>query len=153
MTVYKIFDLGFDAGGNPVPKTLFHGIPHFFIQNAPPPGCNYSIRRSRVLTVGQWYTAEHARQPKVVDPSQIEVLRDAELVADQWVVPCRLDHVLQKHPEATGIEHTGIIIKAMVEDVYKESQGEIVQSRAVTAAISKRAAVLWKQRVATLPRK
>jgi hypothetical protein len=41
----------------------------------------------------------------------------------------------------------------MVEDVYKESQGEIVQSRAVTAAISKRAAVLWKQRVATLPRK
>jgi len=75
------------------------------------------------------------------------VLSEASAIADEWVIPMRLEHVLQKLPHATGIEHTCDVIIAMVEDVYREAKGEIVESRDVARAISSRAAKLWKQRI------
>ena len=91
--------------------------------------------------------AEHKHNPKVVDPSQLVVLTQADEIAEQWVVANRLDHVLQDLPHATGMEHTGEVIKAMVADVYKESKGEIVESRVVAAAIGKKTVELWKKKV------
>lgn len=94
--------------------------------------------------------AEHKKPPKVLPEGELEVLRDAEAIADQWVVPMRLEHVLQEHPECTGLEHTSVVIRAVLADVYKESTDEIVQSKAVAKAICKKAAELWKRRVATI---
>lgn len=94
--------------------------------------------------------AEHKHPPKVVPEGELEVLRDAEAIAEQWVVPMRLEHVLQTLPDAKGMEDTSKVIRAMVADVYKESAGEIVQSPAVEKAICRKAAILWKQRVTSL---
>jgi len=93
--------------------------------------------------------AEHLHQPKVVDPAQLQVLMAAEAIADQWCVPMRLEHVLQTI-EATGMEHTSMVIKAMLADIQRESVGEIVWSKAAEQAIGKRAAQLWKKRVCNI---
>jgi hypothetical protein len=54
---YKIFELG-EEYGRPVPKTLFHGLNRLYVQGCCPPEAKYSVRRSRVLPVGEWIRAE-----------------------------------------------------------------------------------------------
>lgn len=91
--------------------------------------------------------AERATPPKVVDPSALVVLQEAEQIALEWVTPMRLQHVLDKLPEATSMQHTPMVIKAMLEDVHREAAGEIATGKAVDAAIGKRAAALYKAHV------
>lgn len=94
---------------------------------------------------------ERATPQKVVDPSQLAVLEKAEAIANEWVTPMRLTHVLDKIPGPHGMQHTPIVIKAMVEDVYREGKGEIVESKDAERAIGKRAAQLFKARVTAVP--
>lgn len=104
---------------------------------------------------GERVIAKHKREefkerqhvPKVVDAAKMEVMTKAQDIADEWVVPMRLEHILQDLPHANGMEHTGEIVKAMIADVYKESKGEIVESKEVSAAIGRKAAELWKRRI------
>lgn len=91
--------------------------------------------------------SEQAHEPKVVDPARMQVLQDAQAIADNWVTPMRLEHVLDKLPEATGMEHTRLVISAMVEDVKREAAGEIVESKEVWTAVSKKAVALWKNKI------
>jgi hypothetical protein len=85
--------------------------------------------------------------PKVGD--QPVVLTAAQAIANEWVLPERLEHVLQDLPHATGMEHTAEVIRAMVSDVYKEAKGEIVEGKEVAAAIGRRTVELWKSRIKT----
>lgn len=80
-----------------------------------------------------------------IDPARLKVLEDAQAIADEWVVPRRLEHVLQKlDPPATTIRDTGRVVKAMTEDVLREALGEIVPSREASSAIGRKAAELFK---------
>lgn len=96
--------------------------------------------------------SERAHVPKVDDPAKLAVMTKAAEIAEEWMVPMRLEHILQELPHATGMEHTGEVVKAAIADVYKESKGEIVESKEVSAAIGRVAAKLWKQRVSRLPK-
>lgn len=87
---------------------------------------------------------ERAHQPKVVDASKAEVLRNAESIAEEWAVFVRLLHVLDKLPKPHGIEQTRDVITAMTEDIYREGKGEIVESREVAAAIGRKTARLYR---------
>lgn len=89
---------------------------------------------------------ERATPQKVVDPSKLQVLTEASAIATEWVTPMRLSHVLDKMPGA-DITKTPQVIAAMIEDVYREAAGEIVESKEVRAAIGKRTADLFKQRL------
>lgn len=89
--------------------------------------------------------AERRNTPKVVDGNKAVILTRAQEIADEWVVHMRLEHILQKHPEYIGMEHTRDLISAMVEDVYREAKGEIVESREVSAAIGRKTVELWKK--------
>lgn len=91
--------------------------------------------------------AERTTPPKVVDPSMLVVLDEAEAIAREWVTPMRLRHVLDKLPAATDMQHTPVVIKAMLEDIHREAAGEIATGRAVDVAISKRTAALYKAHV------
>lgn len=88
---------------------------------------------------------ETATARKVVDPSEQKVLDEAEAIAAEWVVPMRLEHVLQKL-EVRGVQDTPLVIKAMLEDIHREAQGEIVESKAADKAISRATAQLFKKR-------
>lgn len=90
---------------------------------------------------------EREHVPKVVDASKMEIMTKAQDVADEWVIPMRLEHILQDLPHANGMEHTGEIVKAMIADVYKESKGEIVESKEVSTAIGRKTVELWKKHI------
>ena len=89
--------------------------------------------------------SERQHVPKVADPAKLVLMTTAKDIADEWVVPMRLAHILQDLPHATGIEHTGEIVKAMLKDIRKEAKGEIAEGREIDAAIGRKAAALWKE--------
>lgn len=91
--------------------------------------------------------SERVHVPKVIDAAKQAVLTKAQEIAEEWVVPMRLTHVLQEIPHCTGIEHTQEVIKAMIADVYKEAKNEIVESKEASSAIGKKTAELWKKRI------
>jgi hypothetical protein len=73
----------------------------------------------------------------------MQVLADADAIANEWVTPTRLEHVLDKLP-GHCMEKMRDIIMAMQEDVRREGRGEIVWSEAVAKAIGKKAVTLYK---------
>jgi hypothetical protein len=80
----------------------------------------------------------------VVDPEKLKVLEDAQAIAQEWVTPMRIEHVLDKIPDAS-MEKMGDIIRAMQEDVSREAAGEIVWSEAVAKTIGRFTAKLTKE--------
>jgi len=82
-----------------------------------------------------------------VNPEQLKVLSDAKEIAEEWVTNLRLEHVLQKFPADVSMEAMGDIIKAMIEDVYREGRDEIVESTAVGKAIGGVTVKLFKQKL------
>lgn len=84
---------------------------------------------------------------KVVDPATQAVLSKASEIADEWVTPTRLAHVLDKLGPEVGIERMRDVIAAMVDDVLREGRGEVVDSREARAAIGKKTAETFKARL------
>lgn len=94
--------------------------------------------------------AERATPQKVVDPAALQVLADAQAIADEWVTPMRLTHVLS-HLTVDGVVPTikdaRKVIDAMLDDVVREAAGEIVMSGAARGTIGKKTMELFKARV------
>ena len=85
-----------------------------------------------------------------VDPGKLAVLADAAAIANEWVTEERLNHVIAHltiDGVEPGIEKTGIVIKEMVSDVYREAIGEIVPSKEASTAIGRRTAEMFKKRI------
>ena len=78
--------------------------------------------------------------PRKVSPEKLKVLEDAKEIAEEWVTPMRIVHVLDKIEDA-GMEKMREIIAAMCEDVKREGEGELVWSPEVAKAIGKATAV------------
>jgi hypothetical protein len=87
------------------------------------------------------------KTPREVNAEQLKVLADAKAIAEEWVTNLRLEHILQKFPANTSMEAMGDIIKAMIEDVYREGSTEIVQSKEATKAIGTKTVTLFKQKL------
>lgn len=79
-----------------------------------------------------------------VDPESLKILEQAEEIAEEWVTEMRLSHVLQKIDEPHTMEIMLKVLDAMLEDVLRESTGEIVDSREARKAISKQTSKLYK---------
>jgi hypothetical protein len=86
---------------------------------------------------------ETATPRPVVDPAKQKLLEDAQSVADDFVTPMRLQHVLDKLP-GHCMERMKDIIAAMVEDVNREGAGEFTPSPQVNKAIGSRTVALYK---------
>ena len=82
---------------------------------------------------------------KVVSADKLELIKDAQKIADEWVTDMRLKHVLDKMPDATGMEKTREVIRAMQEDVIREAKGEIVEAPQALAAIGKKTATMFRE--------
>lgn len=94
---------------------------------------------------------ETATHRDVTDPAKLQILADAEKIAAEWVTEMRLTHVLDKLPQGTNMEATADVIKAMLEDVLRESKNEIVDSKDARKAIGKRTAIMFKTRIKSSP--
>jgi hypothetical protein len=82
-----------------------------------------------------------------VSPEQVQVLSDAKAIAEEWCTNLRLEHILQKFPADVSMESMGDVIKAMIEDVYREGSGELVESKEVSKAIGNKTVGLFKQKL------
>lgn len=91
--------------------------------------------------------SERGTPQKVVDAGILKVLTDARAIADEWVTPMRLTHVLDKMPQAVDMSFTKAVIDAMIEDVAREAVGEIVISQQAMAEIGRATGRLFKQHV------
>jgi hypothetical protein len=84
----------------------------------------------------------------IVDPSKLKVISDAELVAQEWITENRLKNVASHNEEGfLAIENLGNIIPAMIEDIKKESDGEIVWSKQLNGILGREIALLVKNYV------
>lgn len=91
--------------------------------------------------------AEREHAPKPFDKDKQKILDNAKEIADEWVTAMRLTHVLDAFPNVSMAD-TNKVILAMIEDVEREAENEIVTSKEVRAAIGKRTAKLLKEYLA-----
>jgi|14BtaG_2_1085337.scaffolds.fasta_scaffold05248_6 hypothetical protein len=100
---------------------------------------------SRVIVKHKRDDFSETKTPRVVSPEKLKILSDAKEVAEEWVTPMRLNHVLDKIEGGASMEKMRTIISAMIEDVKREGEGEIEWSQTVAKAIGKATAVMTKQ--------
>ena len=106
------------------------------------------------LNNGNRIIAKHKRDEfletstkREVNSDDLIVLEKAEEIANEWVTEMRLTHVLDKMAPNLTISNTGQVIKNMIEDIYREAKGEIVESKQANVAISKKTSELFKRRL------
>ena len=93
---------------------------------------------------------KETKTKREVNPDKLKVLEEAFEIAEEWVTPMRLSHVLDKLKNPNDIESTGEVIKAMIEDVLREAEGEIIVSGIVKKAIGKKTAKLFKNKISLI---
>lgn len=100
------------------------------------------------------FSERNSKKDTSVDPGKAEVLKHAEAIAEEWVTPMRLQHVLDKIRGVLGrsvdMQDTRQVIEAMVEDVTREAGDEIVISREAVRAIGTATGRLFKRTVTSL---
>lgn len=101
----------------------------------------------RILSKHKKDEFKETKTPREVSPEQFAVLTEAKEIAEEWVTETRLQHVLDKLPQGINIDSTKLVISAMLEDVYREAKGEIVESQQVAKEVMRRAAILFKNKL------
>jgi RNA ligase len=101
----------------------------------------------RVIAKHKRAEFKETKTPREVSSEEFKVMEDAKAIAEEWVTEMRLKHVLDKLPQGINVESTKLVIDAMVEDVYREAKGEIVESREVTKYIGSKTAVMFKKKI------
>lgn len=102
---------------------------------------------SRIIVKHKRDEFMETKTKREVDPAKLKIIEEANAIANEWVTPMRLEHVLDKLGNPDDISETGTVIKAMVEDVLRESEGEIIDSKSARQAISKFCAKLYKAKI------
>jgi hypothetical protein len=103
-------------------------------------------RGLRIITKHKRAEERETKTERKVDTSKVQALQDARAIAEEWVVPMRLMHVLGKlEGEVVDMTRTSEVIRAMIEDVNREGAGEFHPSNTVNAEISKATGKLLKQ--------
>lgn len=102
---------------------------------------------SRVICKHRRDEFRETKTPRVVNQEEMKILEDARLIAEEWVTEMRLRHVLDKLPKGINVESTKLVIDSMVEDIYREAKGEIIESKEVTRFISSKTAVMFKNKL------
>ena len=95
------------------------------------------------------------RTKRSMDPEAYAKRIKGREIAQEWVVPMRLTHVLDdmfSHgvlDKALGLrmEDTGKVIKHMIDDIKKEAGDEIDWNKKVEQAVGRETALLYKHRV------
>ena len=104
-------------------------------------------RGNRIITKHKRDEFKETKTKREVDPDKLKVLADAQEVAEEWVTDMRMQHVLDKLPEKGELKHIPMVIKAMIEDVKAESEGEVEWSKAVEKSIGRTAVKVYKKAI------
>ncbi len=105
---------------------------------------------NRIIVKHKGEKFSETKTKREVNPEQLKILEDAKTIAEEWVTPMRLNHVLDKLGNPSEMENTREVIKAMIEDVTREAKGEIKESRQAIQFIGKKTAQLFKQKISKI---
>ncbi len=105
---------------------------------------------NRIIVKHKGEKFSETKTKREVNPEQLKILEDAKAIAEEWVTPMRLNHVLDKLGNPSEMENTREVIKAMIEDVTREAKGEIKESRQAIQFIGKKTAQLFKQKISKI---
>lgn len=81
---------------------------------------------------------------------ELEVLSRAHDIADEWVTPMRLEHVLDKLDAPLDMSSVPKLIPAMISDIFVEGAGEIVESKEARRAIGKRTVKIFSEKLSNM---
>ncbi len=101
----------------------------------------------RIITKHKRAEFNETKTQKEVTPEKLQVLTEAKEIADEWVTEMRFSHVISKLPENLSITDTRMVIDAMIEDVYREGKGEIVESDDTARYIGNNTMRLFKKHI------
>ena len=107
-------------------------------------------RGNRIITKHKRDEFRETKTKREINPEKLKVIEEALEVAEEWVTPMRLNHVLGKMLEKGEMKHVPLVIKAMIEDVKIESVNEVVWSKAVEKAIGKITVKLYKRNISKI---
>jgi hypothetical protein len=93
------------------------------------------------------FSERKSKRDTVVNPEKQLELTNARDIAAEWVTPMRLEHVLDKIPGDQEMKDIPVIIKAMLEDVFVEGEGEVEDTKPVRKAIAALTVKLFKFRL------
>ena len=80
-----------------------------------------------------------------MSPEALRVLAEAKAIAEEWVTPMRLQHVLSNSGLPMEIQSTGKIIALMIDDIIREAEGEITDTPSARKEISRHTALMYKK--------
>lgn len=116
-----------------------------------PPVETVNHRGERLIAKHKRIEFLETKTAREVDPSRLIVLQEADAIAQEWVTPMRLTHVLDHLGNPTDLSRTGDVVRAMIEDVLREGAGELVDNQQTKKAIGTAAVRLFKARVTAIP--
>jgi hypothetical protein len=105
-------------------------------------------RGNRIMAKHKRAEERETKTDRPVDTAKVEALKEGRAIAEEWVTTNRLvGHILPKleGDPVVDMTRTKDVIRAMLKDIEKESEGEIVWSDVARAEIGKRTAQLLKQ--------
>ena len=103
--------------------------------------------RGRVIAKHKRDEFRETKTPRPIDTEKLAVLQAADAIAEEWTTEMRLTHILDGLGPNVGIERMPEVLSAMVADIEREGSGEIVASKDARRAISKRTAIMFKNRL------
>lgn len=115
-----------------------------------------------ILSHGERLMAKHKRDefretatPRKVDEAKLAVQQGAQVIAEEWVTPMRMDHVIarlvaERDNKVASMDDTRVLIGLMIEDVQREAMDEVIMDKDISKAIGARTVYLLKQHLAAL---
>ena len=104
-------------------------------------------RGNRIIVKHKGDEFMETKTKREVNPEKVKILKESNAIADEWVTPMRLNHVLDKLGNPNDMKETKNVITAMIEDVYREAKGEIEESQNVKKSIGIKTVALYKKSI------
>jgi len=99
----------------------------------------------RIISKHKTEAYSETKTKRDVSPEKLRVIKEAKAIAEEWATPMRLQHIISSTEIGVRVENIGKIIPLMIEDVIRESQGEIVDSLAARKEIGRQTALMVKR--------
>jgi len=95
---------------------------------------------------------ERGNVPKLsVDPEKLEILTEAQAIAEEWVTENRILNAKTHFKEGEWqMENFSNLLQYIVDDVYREAKGEIVEGKTTRKEVGRLAAKLLKANLTSL---
>lgn len=103
---------------------------------------------NRIIAKHKTDAFSETKTKREVSPEKLKMLEESRAIAEEWVTPMRLKHILSGNGVELAMENIGKLIPLMIEDVTREAEGEIVDSPNARKEIGRHTALMCKRMLA-----